>query len=324
MNMYECDELRLYRGKAIRINRNFCITIPSLDQIEEFGEKRYFNAVHNLTSVGADLKWQLWDLGIDYTQIEDYDLFVKLIFQLISSKKILHDEIINHPEKFDKKFDSDELDELLINPMQLILKEAVMHEKLFDEINKNYEESGYRIDCYGTEYSEDFVSNLESNPSAIFYRDVDFSYYQPCVKQENKQIVLYNKRADIVFDRLTYSQVTEIVRKIHGFKRNNQIPANERTKMDLIDDARDEAMLAARKPFKSVLKSLISALQVYSGQCGNEQIWNMPISAFFENIKRIGKIQDAQLLLQGAYSGFANLKGVDKNRLDMFGDIGTS
>ena len=42
---------------------------------------------------------------------------------------------------------------------------------------------------------------------------------------------------------------------------------------------------------------------------------------FFDSIKRINKIQDATLLLQGAYSGFASLKGVDKSRLDWAGEI---
>ena len=271
--MFECDELKIYRGKEVRINRNIVVTIPTIDQIEIFGEKQYFNAVHNLTSVGADLKWQLWDLGIDYTQIEDYDLFIKLISQLISSKKILHDDMVENPDKYDKKLDSDELEELLINPMQLIVK------------------------------------------------DIDFADFSPYVMQNNNQIILYNKKDDIVFDRLAYSKLVDIVRKIHGFKRNNQLPANERTKMDLIDDARDEAMAAANKPYKSVLKPLISTLQMHCGQCGDNKIWNMPISAFFDNIKRVSKIQDSQLLLQGAYSGFASLKGVDKSRLDMFGDI---
>lgn len=320
--MYECDELRVYRGKPVRINRNFSVFIPTLDQIEEFGEKKYFNAVHNFTSVGADLKWQLWDLGVDYTQIEDYDLFTKLIFQLVSSKKKLHDEVLENPDKFDRKFDSEELDELLINPLQLVMKETTTHEKLFNEIIKNYEVQGIFTDAYGTEYSADFVDKLMDEPCTIFYRDIDFANYHPCVKQENKQVILYNPSVDVAFDRLAYAQTVDVIRKIHGFKRNNQKPANERTKMDLIEDARDEAMIAMNKPYKSVLKSLISTLQVHSGQCGDDMIWNMPISAFFDNVKRIGKIQDAQLLLQGAYSGFANLKGVDKSRLDMFGDIG--
>ena len=47
----------------------------------------------------------------------------------------------------------------------------------------------------------------------------------------------------------------------------------------------------------------------------------MPIGMFLDNIKRVNKIQDSQLLLQGAYSGFTSLKGVDKTRLDWTGDI---
>ena len=99
------------------------------------------------------------------------------------------------------------------------------------------------------------------------------------------------------------------------------MPANEITKMDLIEDARDEAMMASRKEYKSVLKPLISALAVKTGQLGSDSIWNTKINMFFDAIKRINKIQDATLLLQGAYSGFASLKGVDKARLDWAGEI---
>ena len=138
---------------------------------------------------------------------------------------------------------------------------------------------------------------------------------------KKQQIILYDKERNITIDRFVYTKIIDTVRQIHGFKRNNQIPANERTKMDLIDDARDEARLASQQPYKSVLKPLISALSAKCGQCGDDRIWNMPINMFFDNIKRILKIQDAELLLQGAYSGFASLKGVDKSRLDWTGDI---
>ena len=113
----------------------------------------------------------------------------------------------------------------------------------------------------------------------------------------------------------------DAVRKIHGFKRNDEIPGNEATKMDLIDDARDDALMNAKKPYKSVLKPLISALAVKTGQLGSDSLWNTKINMFFDSIKRINKIQDAELLLQGAYSGFASLKDVDKSRLDWAGEI---
>ena len=85
--MYEYDELSIYRGRDIQITNTIKITQPTLGQIEEFGEQKYFSAIHTLTSVGADLKWQLWDLGIDYTKIEDFDLFIKLTSQLLCSRK---------------------------------------------------------------------------------------------------------------------------------------------------------------------------------------------------------------------------------------------
>lgn len=274
--MFEYDELKIYRGKDIQITPKIIVTQPTLDQIEEFGENRYFHAVHTLTSVGADLKWQLWDFNqIDYTQIEDYDLFIKFISQVLSSRKKIYEEWINNPYQYaDKleKLSEEDKQEMLLNPLQLILK------------------------------------------------DIDFADFIPCIKDET-QIILYDAKRDITIDKVVYTQMVDVVRKIHGFKRNNEIPANERTKMDLIDDARDEAMLASQKPYKSILKPLISSLTVKCGMCGDDKIWNMKIAMFFDSIKRINKIQDAEMLLQGAYSGFASLKGVDKSRLDWTGDI---
>lgn len=282
--MYE-DELKIYRGSDIQITPRIVITQPTLSQIEEFGERQYFSAVHTLTAVGADLKWQLWDFDkIDYTQIEDYDLFIRFISRVVSSKKMVYEELKNNPDKYENELASiseEELNAMLVNPLQLILKDK--------ELDK----------------------------------DIDLADFVPCKMEHNDQIVLYDVKHDITIDRLIYSQIVDIVRKMHGFKRNNQMPANERTKMDLIDDARDEAMAASRRPYKSILKPLMSALAVKCGLCADNKIWDMKINMFFDNIKRVGKIQDSQLLLQGAYSGFASLKGVDKNRLDWAGDLET-
>lgn len=275
--MFEFDELKIYRGGDIQITPNIIVTQPTLGQIEEFGEKQYFNAVYTLTAVGADLKWQLWDLEqIDYTTIEDYDLFIGFISKAVSSRKNIYNELMNNKDKYGEELamiPQETLNGMLVNPLQLILK------------------------------------------------DIDLADFTVCKLEKNDQIVLYDTERDITIDRIVYSRIVDAVRKIHGLKRNNQMPANERTKMDLIDDARDDAMAASRRPYKSTLKPLISALTVKCGLCGDDKIWNMKISAFFDNIKRINKIQDSQLLLQGAYSGFASLKGVDKDRLDWAGDI---
>ena len=275
--MFEIDELKVYAGSDIRITDKIIVTQPSLGQIRDFGERKYFNAVYTLTSVGADLKWQLWDyFNIDYTTISDYDLFLKLIYPLVSSRKNQYKLWKSNPQEFEKELselDEDEIRDMLTNPLELVLK------------------------------------------------DIDLADFKRYKSNLNDDIILYNPEKDITIDRLKYNQIIDVVRTIHGFKRNNQMPANERTKLDLIEDARDEARLAATKPYKSVLKPLVSALSVKTGQCGDDRIWNMNIAMFFDNIKRVAKIQDAQLLLQGAYSGFASLKGIDKERLNWTGDI---
>ena len=275
--MYEIDDLAIYRGKDIPITDKIIVTQPTINQIIDFGEKRYFQTVYTLTGVGADFKWQLWDyFNIDYTEIEDFELFKKMIHQSLSSKKKIYEELKRNPEQYkeyiDKMTDED-WEELLFNPLSLILK------------------------------------------------DIDFADFEEYESDKNHETILYDKKHDITIDRYVYARMIDAVRKIHGLKRNNQLPANEITKMFLIDEAREEAMLASQKEYKSVLKPLISALAVKTGQLGSDSIWNTKVNMFFDSIKRVNKIQDAELLLQGAYSGFASLKGVSKDRLDWAGEI---
>lgn len=275
--MFDVDDLKIYRGSDIRITDKIVVTQPTIDQIIEFGEKRYFQTVHCLTGVGADFKWQLWDyFNIDYTQIDDFELFKKMIFRSLSSKKNIYKELKENPEQYEEYINNmteEDWEELLFNPISLVLK------------------------------------------------DIDFADFEEYESDKSPETILYDKEHDITIDRFVYARIVDAVRKIHGFKRNNEIPANERTKMDLIDDARDDAMMASQKEYKSVLKPLISALAVKTGQLGSDSIWNTKVNMFFDSIKRINKIQDATLLLQGAYSGFASLKGVDKSRLDWAGEI---
>ena len=275
--MFDIDELKIYRGSNIPITDKIIVMQPTIDQIIEFGEQKYFQTVHCLTGVGADFKWQLWDyFQIDYTTIDDFELFKKMIWRSLSSRKHIYKELTENREQYEeqlKNISEEDLAEMLVNPLSLILK------------------------------------------------DIDLADFEEYESDKCPETILYDKEHDITIDRFVYMRIVDAVRKIHGFKRNNQLPGNEATKMILIDDARDEAMMAAQKPYKSVLMPLISALAVKTGQLGNDDFWNTKVFMFFDAIKRINKIQDATLLLQGAYSGFASLKGVDKDRLDWAGEL---
>ena len=48
----------------------------------------------------------------------------------------------------------------------------------------------------------------------------------------------------------------------------------------------------------------------------------MKINAFMDSVKKIGKIKNADLLLQSGYSGFGvNLKEIDNKQLDWLGEL---
>lgn len=279
-NYYNYDELTIYRGGNIYINDKIIITQPTIGQIQEFGESRYFSAVYTFVSVGADLKWQLHKNGVDYTQIKDYDLFINYISQAVSSRKSILNYLKDNYRKseecakmFDELSDEDKI-EMTINPMQLLLK------------------------------------------------DIDLGDFIACTDTRINEPVLYNQDKDITIDRTVYTRMVDIIRRMHGFKRNNQMPANETTKRDLIEDARDEYLANKNQPFKSILTPYISAIinHPYSSY-KHSDIWDMGINAFFDSIRRIEKIQNSTLLLQGAYSGFASLKGISKETLNWHGNI---
>mgnify|MGYP003413624107 CR=1 FL=1 len=40
--MFDVDDLKIYRGSDIRITDKIIVTQPTIDQIIEFGEKKYF------------------------------------------------------------------------------------------------------------------------------------------------------------------------------------------------------------------------------------------------------------------------------------------
>ena len=238
----EIDELRLYSGSNIVLDNGIIIKQPTLLEVIDFGEREYFSSLYTLTSVGADLKWQLFQVGIDYTTIDDYDLFVNFLF----------------PSLINKNEDR--------NPLEL-----------FCNINLN-----------------DFVK---------------------AINNKNQQLILLNQKTNRIIDRMTYRQIVDYVRKINFLTRNNEVPANEVTKEILIEDAKEDYEKNKNKPFESILLPLVSFYKAKCGVSMNDML-KTPLYQLFYDLRRVNIINESNLLLQSAYSGFASLKGVDSEKLN--------
>ena len=74
----DVDDLKLYIGDDYIINDHIKVLQPTIKQIAEFGEKDFFSVVHTITAIPSDMKSQLWDMGLDWMEVDDFELFVML------------------------------------------------------------------------------------------------------------------------------------------------------------------------------------------------------------------------------------------------------
>ena len=250
MDKNDQDELKLYRGMDWPVNSSILIRQPTLGSICEYGEQEYFSMVHTLCSVGADLKWQLDELGVDYTKISDYELFLYMLARGLT----------------------------------------------------------------------------KAQTEILFGDTLDFSQMQIMFNrqlQENVLVQFMGEEEPLQIDRYAYSSIVRILRRMHMLKRNDEMPGNEATRQILIEESREKDQASRNKPFKSFLLPLISSMVNSEGFKRNEQnIFDMKIYPFMDGVQRIGKIKNAQLLLQSGYSGFGvDLKKIDKETLNRMGEL---
>ena len=74
----DVDDLKLYIGDDFIINDNIKIYQPKIRAIAEFGERDFFSVVHTVTAIPSDMKSQLWDMGLDWMEVDDFELFMML------------------------------------------------------------------------------------------------------------------------------------------------------------------------------------------------------------------------------------------------------
>ena len=74
----DVDDLKLYIGDDFIINDNLRVLQPTIRKIAEFGERDFFSVVHTVTAIPSDMKSQLWDMGLDWVEVDDFELFMML------------------------------------------------------------------------------------------------------------------------------------------------------------------------------------------------------------------------------------------------------
>lgn len=161
--------------------------------------------------------------------------------------------------------------------------------------------------------------------TSILFGDLDFTKFQVMQRTDTGDAILSQiiNNEYVLIDEFTYNVIMDYLRKVHDIYKDEKFPANETTKMILIEDSLEEIEQNKNKEYHSQLKNLISSMINSEGfKYNHSQVWDMKINAFMDSVKRISKIKNAELLLQSGYSGFGiSLKDVDKKQINWLGEL---
>lgn len=76
------DELGLIYGDDYKVNDYITIHHPTVEQIKNFGEQKYFQVVMTLLATPIDYKVELYDLGKNYSDVDDFEFFCANVVNL--------------------------------------------------------------------------------------------------------------------------------------------------------------------------------------------------------------------------------------------------
>lgn len=243
--MRDIDELKLYRGDKYKLPNGVEIKCPTLGEICDYGESEYLSMISVFTATNIDRCAQLEDMGIDYTEITNFQMFT--IFAMMLS---------NHKDKENNKLDTSPL-----------------------------------------------------------FGDLDFSSFIS-VECDNELCMV--DESGIKFNSDIFEEMVAYIRKMHGMPQPQYTQVKDGfAKKQLIIDARNDAKyqerLRAFKGTRSTYLPYISALVNHPNfKYSWDKVWDMKVYAFFDSLKRISIIDNANHLYQGLYSGCIEYSKIKK------------
>lgn len=130
-DQFDVDLLKIYFGDPYPVSENIVIHQPSIQEIMDYGENEFFGMLYCFIGNTTYRKLSLWQSGIDWNRISDFELFCNLVHLLPQEKtQILFGDI--DFEKFELYKIEVELPEI---PPDKKLTRSEKRQRLFDEFD---------------------------------------------------------------------------------------------------------------------------------------------------------------------------------------------
>lgn len=211
--------------------------IPSVGEVVE-NEDAYYDLVQLLTAMPIDFMVQLDDIGVDFTTVNDYDLFLMLF------------------------------------------------------------------------------NGIKEKDTKLVFGGLDLRRFEPGINTETNAVVLYDEQDDLVIDRVVYTQVANILRKIHHLEKNNKKPGNEDAREYMLRRAREKAKRRKKRNTESQLEQLITAMvNTEQFKYDYEGTKELSIYQFNESVRQVQKKVDYDNRMYGVYAGTVDPKKLSQDDL---------
>lgn len=222
------------------------IHVPTIGEIYEYGEMEYYNICQLLTSMPYDLMVQLDDVGIDYEDVSEYELFLILLESFI--------------------FEGVDI--------SIVLK-------------------------------IDDIQNLTEG-----------------INEHTGERVLLNKDNRVVIDRLIQLDITEGIRKIHFWEKNEHKAGNQEAKDYILQRRRTKLLRAKNKKKPSFLdESIIKMVNTEDFKYDYESVLNLSIYKLNASMRQIPKKRDWDNLMHGAYAGTVDMDKINVEKAHWLSNI---
>ena len=160
-------------------------------------------------------------------------------------------------------------------------------------------------------------NTVKETDTHMLFGNLDLKSFEMAVSEQNGQIVLLDKKRDIVIDRAIHGQIAGVLRKIHHLEKNRRKPANEEAKRYMLERARIKAQRDRNRQRYSQLEPLIIAMvNTEQYKYNFEETRNLSIYQFNESVRQIIKKIDYDNRMYGVYSGTINAKELSQDDLN--------
>lgn len=269
------NEKNLLHIDKIIITPDICIKIPTVREILE-NENLYYNITYAFTATPFQCMVQLDDIGIDYTTIDEWQLFtgnfLSYVHSITELKKLIH-AMEQEIEKTTNKKISFKKEQELNQYKQLLDNFNISLNYIFD----NLQIEGFQL------------------------------WHDNTVNEE----VLFNNKTGVKIDKQTYLLIAQFIRKINLYKHIKYKPANENAKKYLIEKERRKLKRNKNHNEPYLEKIIISLVNTSEFPYNYKDCMDLSIYQLNQSLKQIQHKIAFDNTMVGVYAGTINVKDME-------------